>query len=115
MAKQFDQPDETRQFAAHGKMEMVDLGGRMVGRGEFQPGWRWSNDVKPIAGTDSCQTFHYGYCLEGRMRVWMDDGGEMEVGPGEVFMIPPGHDAEVIGEQTCRTLEFGEAAGYAKR
>ncbi|HYV16811.1 MAG TPA: cupin domain-containing protein [Conexibacter sp.] len=115
VVKRFDRPDETRPFASHGKSELLDLGGHVVGRGEFEPGWRWSNDVKPIAGTDVCQVFHLGYCVSGRMRVHMYDGPASDIGPGDAFMIPPGHDAEVIGDEPCVLLEFGQAAEYAKR
>ena len=77
-AKSFDSPDETRPFRGKGKADVVVVGGRTVGRGEFEPGWRWSENVKPIAGTDSCQTYHLGYVLSGRMKVFMDDGTEQE-------------------------------------
>lgn len=115
VVKRFDRPDETRPFVAHGKANMVELAGHTVGRGEFEPGWRWSNDVKPIAGTESCQASHLGYCVSGRMRVHMDDGSHGEIGPGDAFAIPPGHDAEVIGDEACVMLDFGEIADYAKR
>src|SRR2546423_12176703 len=96
-------------------MRIVNLEGETVGRGTFEPGWRWTDHVKPIAGTDSCQTYHLGYVLSGRMKVWMDGGSESELGPGEVFVIPPGHNAEVLGDEPCQTLEFGQASGDAKR
>jgi hypothetical protein len=112
--KRFEQPDEVRQFAAHGHVDLVEIADRMVGRGTFEPGWRWSHDVKPIVGTDSCQTFHLGYVLSGRMRVYMDDGTEMDCRAGDVMAIMPGHDAEVIGDEPVVTLEFGEASTYAK-
>jgi hypothetical protein len=113
--KRFDRPDETRPFAGHGKVDVVELAGHTVGRGEFEPGWRWSNDVKPIAGTSSCQASHLGYCMSGRMRVQMEDGSLSEIGPGDTFAIPPGHDAETIGDESCVLLDFGEIAEYAKR
>jgi quercetin dioxygenase-like cupin family protein len=72
-------------------------------------------NVKPIAGTDSCQVSHLGYVLSGRMRVHMDDGGETEIGPGQVVAIPPGHDAEVVGDEACVMVDFGEFGDYAKR
>jgi mannose-6-phosphate isomerase-like protein (cupin superfamily) len=112
--KNFDTPDETRPFQGNGQVEIVMVEGRAIGRGTFEPGWRWSNNVKPIAGTDSCQTHHLGYVLSGRMRVFMDGGSEAEVGPGDVMAIPPGHDAEVLGDESCVTLEFGDAAHYAR-
>jgi cupin domain len=78
-------------------------------------GWRWSENVKPIAGTDSCQVSHLGYCISGRMRVTMNDGSEHEVGPGMAFAIAPGHDAAVVGDEACVTIDFGEFGEYAKR
>lgn len=113
--KRFDAPEETRAFEGHGKAEMVHVAGRTVGRGTFEPGWRWSQDVKPIAGTDSCQVSHLGYCQSGRMRVTMDDGRTTEIGPGDVVAIPPGHDAETLGDEPCVLLDFGEIEEYAKR
>lgn len=114
--KSFDSPDETRPFQGKGRVEIVDLGGREIGKGTFEPGWRWSENVKPIAATDSCQFNHLGYVLSGRMRVYMDDGSEGEIGPGAVFSIPAGHDAEVIGDEPCVTIDVGEEdADYARR
>jgi hypothetical protein len=72
--KSLDSPDEVREFQANGHLDLVNLGTGAVGRGVFEPGWRWSNDVKPIAGTDSCQAEHVGYVLSGSMTVKMDDG-----------------------------------------
>ena len=113
--KRFDAPDETRPFEGRGKADMVNIGGQVVGRGEFEPNWRWSENVKPIAGTESCEVSHLGYCQSGRMKIHMDDGSEVDIGPGDVFAIPPGHDAEVMGEETCILLDFGEIGAYAKR
>jgi hypothetical protein len=113
--KSFDKPDETRAFEGHGHAEMVTLGGRLVGRGTFEPGWRWSNDVKPIAGTESCEVSHLGYCLQGRMRIHMNDGSEQEITTGDAIAIPPGHDAEVVGDEACVFLDFGEIQEYALR
>lgn len=113
--KNFDKPDETRKFEGKGWVEVVSMAGRPVGRGHFEPGWRWSTNVKPIAGTDSCQVSHLGYCVEGRMRIHMDDGSEQDITPGEVVAIPAGHDAEVIGDETMVFLDFGEIGEYALR
>ena len=113
--KSFDSPDETRPFQGKGKADVVKVGGQSVGRGVFEPGWRWSENVKPIAGTDSCEVSHLGYCISGRMRVSMDDGTQQDVGPGEVIAIPPGHDAEVVGDEPCVLIDFGEFGDYAKR
>lgn len=114
-AKGFGSPDETRPFAGKGKVEVVNVGGVTVGKGTFEPGWRWSVNVKPIAKTDSCQAAHAGYVLSGRMRVRMDDGTEAETGPGDVVVIAPGHDAWTVGDQACVMVDFGASvAQYAK-
>ena len=113
--KSFDSPDEKRQFEGKGHADVLELAGRTIGRGTFEPGWRWSENVKPIAGTDSCEVSHLGYMVSGRMKVIMDDGAESEAGPGDVVAIPPGHDAEVVGDEPCIFLDFGEFGDYAKR
>ena len=113
--KSFDSPDETRPFEGKGQAEVVHIAGHTVGRGTFEPGWRWSENVKPIAQTDSCQVSHLGYMISGRMKVYMDDGSEFEAGPGHVVAIPPGHDAEVVGDEACVMIDFGEIGDYAKR
>jgi hypothetical protein len=115
VGKQFDNHDEVRQFTdGSGQVELVHLNGHAIGRGTFQPGWRWSQNVKPIAGTDSCQVEHIGYVLEGRMALKMDDGKELEFGPGDTFHMPPGHDAWIVGDQPCVLLDFGGLKGYAQ-
>jgi quercetin dioxygenase-like cupin family protein len=114
-AKQFDAPDEVRPFAADmGQVELVELNGNAVGRGTFMPGWRWSEHVKALSGTDSCQVEHIGFVLDGRMNVVMDGGEELEVGPGDIFHMPPGHDAWTVGQVPCVVLDFGGLMGYAK-
>jgi hypothetical protein len=113
--KNFDSPDETRPFEGNGQAYVVHVGGHTVGKGVFEPGWRWRDNVKPIAGTDSCQVSHLGYVISGRMRFIMDDGNEGEIGPGDVFALPPGHDAEIVGDEPCVALDFGEFGDYAKR
>ena len=113
--KRFDSPDETRDFLdGKGRVELVDLNGHAVGRGTFEPGWRWSEHVKPIAGTDSCQVDHIGYILQGRMALKMDDGTEREFGAGDTFHMPPGHDAWIVGDEACIMLDFGGLKGYAQ-
>ena len=113
-AKSLNSPDETRPFAAKGKAEVVKLGGVTVGRGVFEPGSKWSEHVKPIAGTPSCQASHVGYVVSGRMRIKMDDGTEAEVGPGDAFVAAPGHDAWTLGDEPCVALDFQGMAEYAK-
>ena len=112
--KNVDSPDEVRPFEGKGKVDAVQVAGQTVGRGTFEPGWKWSNNVKPIAGTDSCEVSHLGYVISGRMSVKMDDGSESEIGPGDVVAIPPGHDAEVVGDEACVMVDFGEISQYAK-
>jgi quercetin dioxygenase-like cupin family protein len=104
-AKSMDSPDETRTFE-NGKMDIVNIDEVTAGRVTLEPGWRWSEAVKPIAGTDSCQVQHTGYVVSGRMRVVMDDGSEQEIGPGDVYVIPPGHDAWVVGEENYVGVDF---------
>jgi hypothetical protein len=108
-----DHPHERRPFRAHGHMDVVTFGDFTIGKGTFEPGWRWSDDVKPIAGTESCQVLHTGFCLSGRMSVRMDDGTEATMGPGDVVRIEPGHDAWVEGDEPCVLLDTG-VARYAK-
>jgi uncharacterized cupin superfamily protein len=111
--RNIEKPHETRPFQAHGHMDVVTLGDFTLGKGTFEPGWRWSEDVKPIAGTDSCQVLHTGFCLSGTMTIRMDDGTETTISPGDVVRIEPGHDAWVDGEEPCILLDTG-VAGYAK-
>lgn len=113
--KSLDKPDETRPFVAKGKAQIVKLGAITVGRGVFESGWRWSEHVKPIAGTKSCQSAHVGYCISGRMRIKMDSGAEEEIGPGDAFTVAPGHDAWTLGGEPCVALDFTGMEAYAKR
>ena len=112
--KSFDMPDETRQFHAHGHAEVVQMHGQTVLRSVFEPGWHWTDDVGPIAGTDTCQTHHFGYMVSGRMIVKMDDGTEMECTPGQLVEIMPGHDAWVEGSSPFVGIEVMSAEQYAK-
>ena len=113
--KNFDSPDETRPFEGKGKADVVNVADKVIGRGVFEPGWKWSNNVKPIAQTDSCQAHHLGYCVSGAMTVHMEDGTTLEISAGDVFEIPPGHDAEVTGDEPCVQIDFGGFGTYAKR
>src|SRR6266536_3374984 len=96
--KSLDSPDEARPFEK-GRAEIVTLGGMTVGRAVLEPGWRWSQHVKPIVGTESCQVAHTGYVVSGRLKVVMDDGSEGEAGAGDAYVIPPGHDAWTLGDE----------------
>ena len=113
--KNIEKPDETRKFVAHGWAEVVTVPGLTFLRGTFQPGWMWSKDVKPIAGTDSCQVQHTAYVVSGKMRITMAaDGTSYDVGPGDVFLCKPGHDAYTLGDEDCVMYDFSSAAaGYA--
>ena len=106
---------EKRQFKAHGHAYVGSAGAAGFVQATFEPGWRWSNDVKPIAGTDSCQTRHLGYVISGRMRILCDDGTECEIGPGDAFDLAPGHDAFTLGDEPCVMIDIApEATSYAK-
>jgi len=114
--KSLDSPEETRPFEdGKGKLELVNLEGGPVGRATFEPGWQWSKHVKPIAGTESCQAAHMGYFVSGRMKVVMDDGEEMDYGPGDFGVMAPGHDAWIVGDEACVVIDWQGFADYAKR
>jgi quercetin dioxygenase-like cupin family protein len=114
--KSLDNPDETRPFEdGKGCLQLVNLEGGSVGRATFEPGWQWSKHVKPIAKTDSCQVAHTGYFVSGRMAVVMDDGEEMEYGPGDFAIMAPGHDAWIVGDEPCVIIDWQGYADYAKR
>ena len=95
--------------------EILKVGGGEVGRLVFQPGWRWSNDVKPIAGTASCEAPHFQYHVSGRLAIRMDDGTEFIAGPGDVTSLPSGHDAWVVGDEPVVVVDWFGASNYAKR
>ena len=111
--KSFSEPDETREFP-NGRAEIVSIGGAEVGRLVLQPGWRWSNDVKPIAGTESCEAPHFQYHVSGQIAVRMDDGTELIAGPGDITSLPSGHDAWVVGDDPVVIVDFFGASNYAK-
>jgi len=112
--KTFVKPEETRQFP-HGRAEMLTLGGSAVGRLVLEPGWRWSNDVKPIAQTASCEAPHFQYHVSGRLAIRMDDGTEFVAGPGDLTSLPSGHDAWVVGDEPTIVVDFYGATNYSKR
>jgi mannose-6-phosphate isomerase-like protein (cupin superfamily) len=114
--KNFNAPDETRPFQGHGHLELVNFfDGSGMGRGIFQPGWKWSNDVKPIAETESCQEEHHGYCISGSMTIHMDDGDEFKIQEGHAYIIPAGHDAWVDGNEDCVLLDMTGYKSYARQ
>jgi hypothetical protein len=112
-SRDFSAPDETRT-PDKTKVELVNVAGGQIGRFTFQPGWKWSECIKPVAGTDTCQVEHVGYCVSGSIHVVHDDGSEMDVTGGSVYKISPGHDAWVTGNEPMVGIEFQGAAGYAK-
>ncbi|ABS25841.1 cupin domain-containing protein [Anaeromyxobacter sp. Fw109-5] len=112
--KRFSSPDETRPFADKGHAEILRFGEGTVGRGVFEPGWRWSTHVKPIAGTRSCQAAHSGYVVSGRMHLVMDDGEEAEMAAGDYVTIPPGHDAWTVGDEACVIIDVAGMEHYAE-
>ena len=111
--KTFTTPDETRSLPKT-TIEVVNLGDATVMKATLEPGWKWSECVKPKAGTASCQAPHLGYVLSGRLKVVMDDGTEEEYGPGDVQRIAPGHDAWVVGDEPYVGLDFEGGKIYAK-
>ena len=113
-SKSLDKAEETRKFKGHGWADVVTVGGKTAIRGHFQPGWRWSNDLKPIAQTDQCEVRHLGYMVEGKMHIKMKDGSEFDINPGEAVAIEPGHDAWVVGDETATFVDFGQIDDYAK-
>ena len=112
--KTFATPDETREFP-NGRAEILQVGDSEIGRLVLEPGWRWSNDVKPIAGTESCQAPHFQYHVSGRLAIRMDDGTELVAGPGDVTSLPSGHDAWVVGDEPVKVIDWFGASDYAKK
>ena len=113
ITKNISRPDETRTFP-QGKLDLVKIGELVFGKFTLQPGWKWSTCVKPVVKTEHCMVNHNGYIESGRMRVRMADGNELELGPGDAFVCPPGHDAWIVGDEPCIALDFSGAALYAK-
>jgi steroid delta-isomerase-like uncharacterized protein len=114
-SKRIDSPDEVRKLVDKGKVDILRVGDRTVGRTHFEAGWKWSQHVKPLVGTDLCEQPHLGYCEAGKMRVVMKDGTTKEFGPGELFYIAPGHDAEILGNDEFVALDFLGSENYAKQ
>jgi DNA-binding SARP family transcriptional activator/quercetin dioxygenase-like cupin family protein len=111
--RSFGQPDETRTFP-NGYAEILRIGDGQVGRFVFEPGWRWSDHVKPTVKTDSCEAPHYQYHVSGQLAICMDDGTEMVAGPGDITLLPSGHDAWVVGDDAVVVVDWFGASQYAK-
>jgi hypothetical protein len=111
--KDFAEPDEVRSFS-HGRMEVLHLAAGDVGRMVLEPGWRWSEHVKPIAGTELCETAHLGYQVSGVLRIQLADGTTIDARPGMAGSVPPGHDAWVAGEEPAVLIDWAGAASYAR-
>jgi hypothetical protein len=113
--KSLSKPDEKRTVDK-GQLEFASLGGVKFVRATLQPGWKWSTCVKPVAKTKSCEATHAGYQVSGRLHVVMDDGSELEIGPGEIYSVPAGHDAWVVGNEPVVTIDVsGAMEDFAKK
>lgn len=111
--RSLNNPDETRTLPGT-KIEVVKLGDQALMKITLEPGWRWSQNVKPTVKTESCQVAHFNYVISGRMHVRMEDGTECEIGPGDVQLLPPGHDAWVVGDEPFVGLDFQGGNIYGK-
>lgn len=111
--KSFGKPDEIRTFPK-GKVDIVKIGGATIGRATFQPGWKWSTSVQPLAKTKSCVAPHFQYHVAGTLKVVMDDGVEFECRAGDVSLLPEGHDAWVVGNEPVVIVDFQGMIDYAK-
>ena len=112
--KRFESPDEVRVFEK-GRLEIVRLGSMVLGRARYEPGWKWSVHVAPTAGTRSCQVSHLGLVIAGRAMVAMDDGEQIEMRPGDLFDVRPGHDSWVVGDRPYVSLHLMGAQDYATK
>jgi hypothetical protein len=110
--KGFATPDEVRTFP-RGRLELVKIGGATIGRAVFEPGWRWATSVQPIARTKSCEAPHFQYHVSGVLKVVMDDGTELECRPGDISLLPSGHDAWVVGDEAAVVVDFQGMVDYA--
>ena len=111
--RSFERATEVREFPG-GRLELVTIGGATIGRGIFEPGWRWSTSVKPIARTNSCEAPHLQYHVSGTLRIRMDDGTEFDCRPGDVSSLPSGHDAWVVGNEPVIVVDFQGMTDYAR-
>lgn len=111
--RHFGKPDDVRTFPK-GRLELVKIGGATIGRAIFQPGWKWSESVMPLAKTKSCEAPHFQYHVYGILKIRMDDGTEIECHPGDVSYLPAGHDAWVVGDEPAIVVDFHGMVDYAK-
>ncbi|HRG38502.1 MAG TPA: cupin domain-containing protein [Bacteroidia bacterium] len=111
--KNFGTPDEVREFPK-GRLELIDIGGATIGRGIFEPGWRWATSVQPLVNTHSCEAPHFQYHVSGILRVRMDNGVEFDCKPGDVSLLPSGHDAWTVGDEAAIVIDFQGMIDYAK-
>jgi len=109
----FAAPDEVREFPK-GRLELVKIGGAMIGRAVFEPGWRWSTSVQPLVQTKSCEAPHFQYHVSGVLRILMDDGSAFDCKPGDVSLLPSGHDAWVVGDDAAVVVDFQGMLDYAQ-
>jgi len=111
--RNFGKPDEVREFP-NGRVELINVGGAMVGRAVFEPGWRWATSVQPLAKTKSCEAPHFQYHVSGVLKIRMDDGTELECRAGDVSLLSSGHDAWVVGDEPAVVVDFQGMIDYAK-
>jgi len=114
ITRRFNEPDELREFPL-GRFELIQIGGMTVGRAEYAPGWRWSEHVGATIGKAVCEVAHIGFVISGRNLIEMTDGRSIEVGPGDLFEIGPGHDSAVIGDEPYVSIHFLGADQYAAK
>ncbi len=112
--KNFVKADEVRDFPK-GKVELITIGGATIGRATLKPGWRWSTSVQPLVKTKSCEAPHFQYHVAGTLKVVMDDGTELECKPGDISLLPSGHDAWVVGNEDVVVVDFQGMVDYAKK
>jgi class 3 adenylate cyclase len=114
IVRSFSSPDLRRAFQG-GELDLITIGPLTFGRETLQPGWRWSKDVRPLVGTERCEFHHVSFQVSGRCMFEDRDGTQIEVGPGDVFDVPPGHDSWVVGDEPCVTIDFQGIADWAAR
>ena len=112
--RDLNHPDETRAFEK-GQLDLISIGGGQVGRLTLEPGWRWSEHVKPLAGTEWCEAPHFQYHVAGKLHIVMSDGTEFDAVPGDVTLLPSGHDAWVVGDEPVVVVDWHGASHYAER